>query len=63
MEDTLARLFVVFILAVYSGITLVFMIAGIRKWIWRPIAARIWASRSEGSYRRIKSAHHEESAS
>ena len=60
MEDTLARLFVVFILAVYSGITLVFMIAGIRKWIWRPIAERISPSRGDKNYRRIKSTSREE---
>jgi hypothetical protein len=63
MQDILARSFVVFLLALYAGIALVFVIAGIRKWIWRPIAERISPSRGGKSYRRIKSTSREESLS
>ena len=63
MDDAFSTFFIVFVLALYSVITLVFVAGAIRKWIWRPIAARIWASRSEGSYHRIKSTHHEGSPS
>ena len=60
MQDILARSFVVFLLALYAGIALVFVIAGIRKWIWRPIAERISPSRGDKNYRRIKSTSREE---
>ena len=63
MEDILARSFVVFVLVFYAVITLVFVIGAIRKWIWRPIAAKLFADRPEKGYQRIKSTRHEGSPS
>jgi hypothetical protein len=63
MQDILARFFVVFVLAFYAIITLVFVIAAFRKWIWRPITAKIFAGRPQESYRGIKSTRHEGSPS
>jgi hypothetical protein len=59
MQDILARSFVVFVLVFYAIITLVFVIAAFRKWVWRPISAKIFAGRPEKSYRGIKSTRHE----
>jgi hypothetical protein len=63
MQDILARSFIVFILALYAGVALVFVIAGFRKWVWRPIAGRLSPRQAEESYRRIKSTTREESPS
>jgi predicted PurR-regulated permease PerM len=63
MWDMFAVIFIFFVLALYAGITLVFVIAGIRNWIWRPIAKRISRRRSESNYGGVKSTRHEESAS
>jgi hypothetical protein len=63
MQDILARSFAVFVLAFYAIIALVFVIGAIRKWIWRPITAKIFARRPEKNYRGIKSTRHEGSPS
>jgi hypothetical protein len=63
MNDIIARSFVVFLLVLYAGIALAFVIAGIRKWIWRPIAEKISACRPDRSYHRIKSSSREGSLS
>jgi len=63
MQDMVASIFILFVLALYAGISLVFIIAGIRKWIWRPIATKISPSHSESDYRRVKSTRQEESPS
>ena len=62
-QDIVARVFIFLVLALYSGIALVFVIAGIRKWIWRPIAGKLSARRPDRSYQRIKSTSHEGSPS
>ena len=59
MQDILARSFIFFVLALYAGIALVFLIAGFRKWVWRPIAGKLFPRRAEESYHRIKSTTHE----
>lgn len=61
--DITARIFIFVVLALYTGIALVFVIAGIRKWIWHPIVKKISPRQSESNYRGIKSARHEESSS
>lgn len=53
MQEMIASVFIIFVLALYTGISLVFVIAGIRKWIWRPIAGRPSAVLPE-SYSSIK---------
>lgn len=63
MQDVLARSFVVFVLAFYAIITLVFMIGAIRKWIWYPMAAKFFADRPGKNFHRIKSTRHEGSPS
>lgn len=63
MQDILATSFVVFVLAFYSIIALVFVIGAIRKWIWRPIAKKISARHPDKSYHRFKSTSHEGSPS
>ncbi|HXH49398.1 MAG TPA: hypothetical protein VNM47_08635 [Terriglobia bacterium] len=63
MDDVLSRFFVVFVLLFYAIITVVFVIAAIRKWIWRPIAAKFFAHQPERGYRKIKSTGHEGSPS
>lgn len=63
MQDILARSFIVFVLVLYTGITLVFLIGAFRKWVWRPIAAKLFPRRAEKGYRRIKSTTHEGSPS
>ncbi len=63
MQDMAARIFIFFVLALYAAMTLVFVIAGVRKWIWRPIAKKILPGRSESNYRRVKSTSNEGSPS
>lgn len=63
MQDVLARFFVVFVLVFYAIITLVFLIGAVRKWIWRPITAKLSARNSQEGYQRIKSTRHEGSPS
>lgn len=63
MRDMFAVIFIFFVLALYAGITLVFVMAGIRNWIWRPIAKRISPRRSESNYLGVKSPRHDESPS
>lgn len=63
MQDMVASIFILFVLALYAGISLVFVIAGIRKWVWSPIAKKILPKRSENNYRGIKSTHREGSPS
>lgn len=63
MEDILARLFVAFILVVYTCITLMFVIGAVRKWIWGPIASKVSAYYPERNYHRIKSTTQEGSPS
>lgn len=63
MQDFLALSFVVFMLALYAGITLVFVYAGIRNWIRRPSIGKSRRQHLENSYSRIRSASREESVS
>ncbi len=63
MQDMVARIFIFFVLVLYAAITLVFFIAGIRKWIWRPLAKKISPGRSESNYHRAKSTRQEGSPS
>lgn len=62
-QDIFARIFIFFVLALYTGVALVFVIAGIRKWIWRPLAKRFSAGRPDEDYHRIKSASQEQEGS
>jgi len=61
MQDLLARSFVVFILLLYASTALVFIVAAIRNFIWRPIIGKFAAQHPDRSYHRIKSASHEQS--
>jgi len=63
MQDMAARIFIFFVFALYAAMTLVFVIAGVRKWIWRPLAGKILPGRSESNYRRVKSTRNEGSSS
>ena len=63
MQDMVARIFIFFVLALYAGISLVFVIFGIRKWIWRPIAGKSSAAHPERSYNSIKPARQEQESS
>lgn len=63
MQDILARSFIVFVLALYAGITLVFVMAAFRKWVWRPIAGKLSPRQAGKSYHRIKSTTREGSPS
>ena len=63
MQDMIASVFILFVLVLYAGISLVFIIAGIRKWVWNPIAKKISPRSSESTYRRVKSTRQEESPS
>lgn len=58
MQDIFARSFILFFLVLYTGIALAFIIAGFRKWIWRPIVGRFLAQHPRGNYHRIKSTSH-----
>lgn len=63
MQDILARIFVILLLVLYSGVALVFVITGIRDWVCRPIRRRLWGRRPKETYQRIKSTRREESPS
>jgi hypothetical protein len=63
VPDILARIFVIFMLVLYAGISLVFVFIGIRNWIWRPIKRMLTAGHPDKSYRGIKSASREENPS
>jgi hypothetical protein len=63
MQDILARIFIVFMLVMYAAIALVFVVAGIRKWIWEPIARKILPRRAERDFRRIQSTRRQGSSS
>jgi hypothetical protein len=63
MQDILADAFIVFVYGLYAGITLVFAVAGIRKWIWRPLVGRFSRQHPERNHSRIKSARREGSLS
>jgi hypothetical protein len=63
MQDMAARIFIFFVFALYAAMTLVFVIAGVRKWIWSPLARKIVPGRSESNYRRVKSTSREGSPS
>lgn len=63
MQDVFARFFIVFLLVLYSGIALIFVIGGIRKWIWRPIIGKFSRQHQARNYRRIKSTSREGSPS
>jgi hypothetical protein len=63
MQEMIARVFIIFVLALYAGICLVFVIAGIRKWIWRPIAGKSSAAHPERSYNTIKPTRQEQESS
>jgi len=62
-QDIFARIFIFFVLALYTGIALVFVVAGIRKWIWRPLAKRFPAGRPDKGYHSIKSNRQEQEGS
>lgn len=62
-QDIVARVFILLVLVLYTGISLVFVAAGIRKWVWRPIAGKLSARRTDRGYRTIKSTSHEGSPS
>ncbi len=63
MQIMLAGIFIFFVLALYAAIAFVFVIAAIRKWVWRPIAKKISPGRSESNYPGVKSTRHEGSPS
>ena len=63
MHDIIASVFIFFVLALYAGISLVFVVAGVRKWIWRPIAKEISAGHADESYQRIEPTSEESSPS
>lgn len=63
MQDMVASIFIFFVLALYTGIAVVFVIAGIRKWIWRPIIKRFSAGRADKGYHSIKSTRQEQEGS
>lgn len=63
MQDIVASIFILFVLALYTGIALVFIVAGIRKWVWGPMAKKISPERSGSSYGGVRSTRQEESPS
>lgn len=63
MHDMASSIFILFVLALYSGIALVFIIAGIQKWIWRPMAKKISRQHAESRFGRVRSTRQEESPS
>ena len=63
MQDFLAISFIVFMLALYAGITLIFIFVGIRNWIWRPVTAKFRRGQPENRYSRIRPGSREESLS
>jgi hypothetical protein len=63
MQEMIASFFIIFVLALYAGISLVFVIGGIRKWIWRPIAGKSSAVHPERSYNSIKPTSQEQEGS
>lgn len=63
MQEMIASTFIIFVLALYAVISFVFVVAGIRKWIWRPIAGKASAGNPERSYKSIKPAQPEQEGS
>ena len=63
IQDIVARIFIIFLLALYTGIALVFVLAGIRKWVWCPLAGKIAAGCPDTSYSRIKRTGQEQEGS
>ncbi len=63
MQDIFADAFIIFLLVLYTAISLVFIVTAIRKWIWQPTAGKFAAQHNERDYRGIKSTSHEESPS
>ena len=63
MQDMIASVFIIFVLALYAGISLVFLIAGIRKWVSRPIAGKPSAGHPEKSYNSINPTSQEQEGS
>ena len=62
MQDLLARIFIVGMFILYSGIALVFIGAGIRDWVWRPVKRKFSAQQPARNYRAIKSTSRERSS-
>lgn len=63
MDDILARVFVIFLLILYTSVALVFVVAVIRNWVWQPIKRKLRGRSPQKSYRGINSASHGESPS
>jgi hypothetical protein len=63
MDDILARVFVVFLVVLYTGVALVFVGAGFRNLIWQPVRQKLWARRPEKSFHTIKTTSSGESPS
>jgi hypothetical protein len=63
MQDFLATVFIVFVFVLYASVALVFVGAGIRKWVWRPLAEKFSRQHPERNYSRIKSTRCEGSPS
>jgi len=63
MQDLLARIFIVALFVFYAAIALVFVGAGLRTWVWRPIRRKFSAQQPARSYRAIKSTRGERSPS
>jgi len=63
MDDIVARVFIVAMLVMYAAIALVFVVAGLRKWIWEPVFGKFLERRPERNFRRIPSTRHQGSSS
>jgi len=58
MQDFIATAFVAFLFVMYAGITLAFIVAGVRRWLARPSPVKSAPRRQQESYHEIKSATH-----
>ncbi len=63
MQDIFARTFIVVMFVMYGAIAMVFVVAGLRKWIWEPVFGKVLARHPERNFRRIPSTHHQGSSS
>jgi len=63
MDDLIARVFVVFLLLFYASIAFVFVVAGIRTWLWNPLRKRFPSKEPAPHFHHIKSSHSEQSSS
>lgn len=63
MDDILASIFIIFLLLLYSSIALVFVVMGIRTWIWRPLRKKSPEKEHTRKFRHVKSTRSQHSPS